>query len=46
MAHEIKPDPNHPGKWAVFLDGAIVEEDLESEGEAKQVADMLDSMAA
>lgn len=44
MKHRIGPDPKNPGKFAVFLGDEVIEEDLGSEGEAKQVADMLDEM--
>ena len=44
MPHRVAPDPKSPGKFAVFDGDEVVEEGLASEGEAKQVADMLDAM--
>ncbi len=46
MQHDVRPDPKNGGKWAVYLGDDCVEDDLASEGEARQVADMMDAMAA
>ena len=43
MKHRIGTDPNHPGKFAVFLGDKLVEGDLSCEDEAKEVSAMLDA---